>query len=276
MKLKIKTFNRGSSCEKLSDWKFKSIRGVKMLKKFFVFSLLASVALTGFADVMDNFKTGGMEFGGDLMINYRPDYAVFNSDDRDAEEGGFDLIIEGSANIGIFLIDNLSLSFIPTLFYLREKNNNGDGTFDIRPSLQIGFNMGAAYYVNMGGSFVLSPGLETGITFIPGMDRIIDDIEDPNDSLDIAYSLKPTFSAYYFMGENLAPYIKIGTNFSYYRDVKNSDGSDYEYVSDYSFMDHVYLNITTTIGFKYFLPVGSRFLSGKSKNIVEILDSFAK
>ena len=118
--------------------------------------------------------------------------------------------------------------------------------------------------------------MKGGLTFIPGLDRISDDVKEENKSLDVYWTLEPNAGLYYFLTENLAPYFEPGSRFTYYRDVKASDGSDYSYPDGYSIFDDVELKLNFGLGLKVFLPPSRRSTETKEYDLPEFNDIIGK
>lgn len=248
-----------------------------MNNKLTVFVVLfAVVAVLGFAEPADNFKKGGLEFGGDIMFTYEPNYAVFNADEREQDSGEYKIYLDGSIGIGMFVIDDLSVNVIPYVLYQRRRTfNDLSGKKNMSQSINIGLQLGANYYLPFGSALAAGFGLKGGFALIPGLDRISDDVKEENKSLDVYWTLEPNAGLYYFITDNLAPYFEMGSRFTYYRDVKNTDGSDYSYPDGYSIFDDVELKLNFSLGLKVFLPPSQRSAETKEYNIPEINDIFS-
>ena len=239
--------------------------------------LFAIVAAVGFAEPADNFKKGGLEFGGDIMFTYEPDYAVFNADEREQNKGEYRVYLDGSIGIGMFVIDDLSVNVLPYVLYQRRRTfNDLSGKENMSQSINIGLQLGANYYLHFGSSLTAGFGLKGGLTFMPGLDRISDDVKEENKSLDVYWTLEPNAGLYYFLTENLAPYFEPGSRYTYSRDVKASDGSDYSYPDGYSIFDYVELKLYFGLGLKVFLPPSRRSTETKEYDLPDFNDIIGK
>lgn len=230
--------------------------------------LLAGGIVAGFAAPEDNFRAGGMEFGGELSITYQPSYAIFNAEEKELDAGEYSLFVEGSVAIGWFLIDRLSLDLIPSLWMYKRRSFDMMGE-DKSTDLWLGMDVGANYYLLPLRSLALSLGLNAGFLIEPGIDYISNDAKVTDDSLALWFSLEPNVACYWFLGERLAPYLLLAPELNYRRRIKLSSGDKYTYADNYSIFDDVYLQMRFKVGLKYFLPEASRF-QGKRRDWADI------
>jgi hypothetical protein len=229
--------------------------------------LLLACTWLGFAEPADNFQAGGLEFGGELSVIYQPDYGIFNADEKDLDSGEYYLYMDGSANIGIFLVDRLSVNLMPSVMMIKRKYYNDlDGKENKYTNLFLGLAAGCNYYLVPASSLALSVGLNAGVTVMPGIDGIDDDLDDPDDSLALFLNLEPNVACYYFVSEHLAPYLVVAPELNVYRQIKNSAGDKYDPPD--TFLEDIYLQLRVKLGVKYFLPEGGRF-QGKYKDIAD-------
>ena len=230
-------------------------------------ALLLACSWLGFAAPADNFQAGGLELGGELSVIYQPGYGIFNSEEKDQDSGEYTLYADGSANIGIFLVDRLSVNLMPSvMMYKRKYYNDLDGKETKYTNLFLGLAAGCNYYLLPADSLALSVGLNAGVTVMPGIDGIDDDLDDPDDSLALFFNLEPNVACYYFVSEHLAPYLVVAPEFNVYRSIKDSDGDKVDYTD--SLLEDVTLQLRVKLGLKYFLPEGGRF-QGKYKDIAD-------
>ena len=242
-----------------------------MKKVFWIGALLLFCAAWSWTDAADNFQAGGMEFGGELHIDYMPDAYISDKDSRDAEDGDYTLQVDGTATIGFFLIDRFSLQVLPGFFYWRERFGESGGD-DIDNGLWISLGAGCDYYLLARSSLAFSLGLDFLITLVPGIDGKSGGVDDPDDSLAFIFHVEPNFTVYYFLTEHLAPYVSLCPAFFNYMPVKNPDGSDWDYPVDKGFFDYWQLDLEFHAGIKYFLPARSRFLKGRQKNFIDVIE----
>jgi len=220
------------------------------------------------AQPADIFDAGNMEFGGELHLTWAPSAYITDADSREANEGEYNMFLDATGSIGLFVMDKLSLQFMPGLFYWRKSDDNGD---DINNILDLSLGIGCDYYFTGSSPMVFSAGLDTGLTIVPGVDGKNNGADNPDDSLALIFSIKPNATAYYFVSERLAPYVSLNTEFYNYNIIKNNDGSSYDYDPGKGFMDYWKMQLNVTIGFKYFLPTGFRFLDGKQRSLPDAM-----
>jgi len=236
--------------------------------------LLVGGIVAGFAAPADNFQAGGMEIGGDLNITYSPSYGIFNSEERELDGGEYNIYVEGSANIGWFVVDRLSLNLVPSV-WMRQRRYYNSGQENKYTYLYLGLAAGVNYYLLPLKSLALSLGLNAGVMVIPGIDGIDNDLPESNDSLALQFALEPNLTCYWFAGEHLAPYLVLAPELNYLRGIRYTSGDKVTYSDDYSFLDDVYLQMRFKIGLKYFMPEGGRF-QAKHKDYADTREDFGK
>lgn len=131
--------------------------------------------------------------------------------------------------------------------------------------------IGFDYYFTGASPWVFSAGLDTGFVIIPGIDGLSGGADDPDDSMALLFELSPNVSAYYFISDRMAPYFSVCSDFYNYKLVKNSAGDSYEYPVGKSFMNYWKMQLKVTLGFKYFLPTGFRFLQGEETTLTDAI-----
>jgi len=228
-------------------------------------ALLLACTWLGFAEPADNFQAGGLEFGGELSVIYQPSYGIFNSEEREQDSGEYYLYVDGTANIGIFLVDRLSVNLMPSVMVYKRKYYS-DGKERKYTDLALGLAAGCNYYFLPMNSLALSVGLNAGVTVMPGIDGIYDDLDNPDDSLALFFNLEPNVACYYFVSEHLAPYLVVAPELNVYRQIKNSAGDKVDPAD--TFLEDIYLQMRVKLGVKYFLPEGGRF-QGKYKDYAD-------
>jgi hypothetical protein len=241
------------------------------MKKFGLV-LVLSVAAAGLALAApaDNFKAGGLEFGGNFMYSYNPEYPVFSSNTTAQQRGGSYQDIDAALDIGFFPVKNLSIGLMPSMFYFRYDYLNGSLSSYMYQSLQISLDAGVSYYVPMGSKLFLSLVGKLGLGINPGLNYVNAGTTITDKSLALVYSFEPDIGLYYFLSDHLAPFIQAGCKFMDYRTITNNDGSSYQYPSSYQFFDGVWIRASVTIGLKYFLPVGGRFNEAQ-RNVDDVI-----
>lgn len=216
--------------------------------------LLAASALG--AQPVERFQKGGWEFGGHLLFDYLRSAPISEESDGD---GIVEIDVEGA--VGFFPVNNLAVTLYPQLMYVKQVMSGGD---DVSKNLGIGLKVGGAWYFPLGDQAAVSVGLRGGLMVIPGLDDVDTGAPDPDDSLNLTWTLQPLVSAYLFLGERLAPYLQTGPQFLYTRGVKDASGDAVVYPSGYNFLDETYLLWRTEVGIKYFFPrPDSKTLYGK-------------
>jgi hypothetical protein len=205
------------------------------------------------------FEAGSFEFGGELNLTYMPNYYITDSEDREANGGEYDFMVIGSGTVGFFPVDRLSIQLMPGLLYYREVYDNGD---DVYHFIQYLLELGTDYYFTGAFPWVFSPGVDAGIGLMLGLDGKNNGETEPDESLDVVYTLEPKLSIHYFVSDRVAPYISIAPVFQNYREIKSSDGSPYDNTRD--FMKNWRMQLRMKIGVKYFLPHGARFFDKKN------------
>jgi hypothetical protein len=236
------------------------------MKKTLMAALLLLCTALIWAAPADNFESGGLEFGGELHISFFPAGYITDADSREANEGQYDLFVDATASIGWFPLDRFSLQLMPGVFYRHNVDNNGD---DVAKTLNLSLGAGCDYYLTAGSSLAFSAGLDLGATIIPGIYGTSGGTEAPDDSMAVLFTVSPNLAAYYFISERVAPYISLCPELYNRVQIKNIDGSDYEYPPDKGFMSYWQLMLKVNVGIKFFLPSGSRFLGGRERSLTE-------
>ncbi|MGC9313925.1 MAG: hypothetical protein ACP5IA_14660, partial [Sediminispirochaetaceae bacterium] len=189
------------------------------MKKIVLMMVLLTCAAGLWAQSEDVFEAGNMEFGGELHMTWMPDYFITDADDREAHKGEYNFLLDATGNVGLFLIDRLSLQFMPGILYTRSVSDNGDR---VRNSLMLTLLGGVDYYFRTSSPWSFSIGLDTGIMIIPGLDGKDLGADDPDDSLELMCLFNPNAAAYYFTSDRLAPYVSIAMDFFNYLRVKET------------------------------------------------------
>ena len=213
--------------------------------------LMLCAAFLGFAEVADNFKAGGIEFGANGMFQYAPLYALFSPSLTSSDFTNAMVEIQAAGNIGFFPIDNLALSVQPSFYYI------GVAT-DVQTVLPA-VSLCADYYFNLGNSFVLSLGASAGAGFAISL-------ENSSQKKALAFNLMPNVGAWYFLNDRLAVYAKAAAKLGYILGLTDKYG---EPEASVNFLDALTLGADVTIGLKYFIPEG-RFGSPKQDTMSEI------
>ena len=97
-----------------------------MAKKLFLVAVMVAAAGIAFAGPADNFKAGGMEFGGNMMYTYYPESAIFSSNTTKQEKGKYFQALDIEADVGYFPIDNLSLCLLPSVYWSSDHYLDGN------------------------------------------------------------------------------------------------------------------------------------------------------
>jgi len=238
------------------------------MKKIVLLMVVLSCAAGLWAQSEDVFEAGNMEFGGEMHMTWMPTYYITDADDREANKGEYDFLLDATGNIGLFLIDKLSFQVMPGIIYSHSVSDNGDR---VRNSMMLTLLGGVDYYFRTSSPWTFSVGLDTGIMIIPGIDGKDLGVDDPDDSLELMYLFNPNATAYYFTSDRLAPYVSIAADFWNYFRVKETSGDSYDYTDGRTFMQRWEMQFKISIGFKYFLPTGFRFLSGEEKKYTDVM-----
>jgi len=233
--------------------------------------VVLSCAAGLWAQSEDVFEAGNMEFGGEFHLTWIPGYRITDADDRDLNEGEYDLFLDATGNIGLFLKDRLSLQFLPGIFFWRSVDDNKD---EIRNRLNVSLGIGADYYFTGGSPWVFSAGLDTNLVFIPGIDGKDSGSPESIDSFVMLFEFSPNVTAYYFISERMAPFFNLCTDFYNIKQIKTTSGDSWEYPSGKGFMNYWEMQLKITLGFKYFLPTGFRFLQGEEETLTDALKTF--
>jgi hypothetical protein len=234
--------------------------------------LLLTLATLGAAQTPDFLKAGGWEFGGNFMFSHKPDFPIFASDVSEEDKGGYQQTIDAGASAGLFLADRFSLALHPSAFWYKSRYLNSSLQESYYQALNIGLGVESTYYLTFGPAFALGLGGELGIGALPGLDGVEDDAADPDSSLALNFWLEPKVAAYILTSGNLAPYAVLGCKLVYFRHIKNTDGSSYDYPDGYSLFDDVGARFTVTLGLKYFLPQGGRFAEQQKASFDDLMD----
>ena len=206
--------------------------------------LLAASALG--AQPVERFQKGGWEFGGHLLFDYLRSAPISEESDGD---GIVEIDVEGA--VGFFPVNNLAVTLYPQLMYVKQVMSGGD---DVSKNLGIGLKVGGAWYFPLGDQAAVSVGLRGGLMVIPGLDDVDTGAPDPDDSLNLTWTLQPLVSAYLFLGERLAPYLQTGPQFLYTRGVKDASGDAVVYPSGYNFLDEILPAVAHRSGHQVLLP----------------------
>lgn len=167
-------------------------------------------------------------------------------------------------------MDNLSLVISPSLMYMADCDYDPAGD-DKYFNMVLDLGIEPTYYLQLSKQSVLSFALNFSIGFIPGLDDVSSGTDDPDDSFSMLYSLEPKAAYYFFTSENLAPFAELGYKFMYRRDIKESDGTDTVYPSNYSMLDEIRARLRFTLGLKYFLPSPARAAPAPLKGEFDIM-----
>ena len=74
------------------------------------------------------------------MFTYEPDYAIFNGEEREQDDGEYRIYLDGSIGIGMFVIDDLSVNLVPYVLYQRRRTfDDLSGEEDMNQSINIDF-----------------------------------------------------------------------------------------------------------------------------------------
>lgn len=237
------------------------------MKKTLIMVLMLGLAMSMQVTAQDIFEAGGTEIGGEFHLTYLPDGYITDSESREANEGEYYLVLDGTFSLGRFLFDGFSLQFMPGIFMMHRVSDHGDYTYS---DLYLTLAGGCDYYFGDGAPMAFSVGLDAGVDIIPGIDGKNGGAEDPDDSMALQFNVIPNAAAYFFLSERVATYFSLCPEFFNYKQIKNDIGDSIEYADGKGFMDYWRLMLHVNIGMKYFLPAGSRFLDGKEKPFTEI------
>lgn len=233
-----------------------------------VVAALVICAALGFAEVAENFEAGGLEFGGEFLFEWIPSYAIFDSADRAANEGEYQLFVEGGASVGWFVIDRLSLVAQLSSIYQRGRYQLSPKSVD--QELSLGLFLGAEYYLPFLRRFAASFGLNAGAYFISDLKDIDLGVKEDGSWSGLQWLVEPSVAGYLFLTDRLAPFVRLAPQFSYWRQLR-SGGVKYEYPDGYEFIKDVYLDFRTTVGLKYFLPAELRSRSKRDVSLWEYI-----
>ncbi len=238
-------------------------------RNFVVLAFLAAAVLS-FAQTPDPLAAGGWEFGGTLKFSNTPDYPIFSDSVTEEEKGEFFQITEASLSVGRFLADRFSLAFRPSMFLYARHSLNSSLQETISRTLFLGLGVEPSWYFLLGRSWILSAGAELGGGFWPGLRGLSNDAEVSDHSLDIQVWLEPKIRAYYRLSDLLAPYAEVGYRLGVIRRVRDDVGDPYD--SGVPLLEEVRGRFAFTLGLKYFLPQGARFVEIQKTPVNDWMD----
>ncbi|HOX12971.1 MAG TPA: hypothetical protein P5117_08570 [Spirochaetia bacterium] len=219
---------------------------------------LIAVSAAAFAQAPDPLAAGGWEFGGTVKFSHNPDYPIFAGDVTEEEKGEYLQITEASISVGRFLADRFSLALRPSMLLYSRHTLNSSLQESISRDLFLGLGFEPSWYFPLGSSWILGVGAELGVGIWPGLPGVSDDVRESDHSLSFQLWLEPKVRAYYRVSELLAPYAEAGFRLGVIRRVRDAFGDPYD--PGVPLLDEVRGRFAFTLGLKYFLPQGARFV----------------
>lgn len=160
-----------------------------------------SVANNIYADIGENFDTGGIALSGSISFNYWPHYGFFKDWDKT-----FNLRFSAQPNFHFFILKNLALTLNPNVMLTFTKLQENDEAL----LLDYGLTTGLTYFIvpqpDKETGFVFSCGLRMGINAGQPLYTKATEVTFLNSNY-LSLQISPEISFYYFIMERVALYI---------------------------------------------------------------------
>lgn len=198
--------------------------------------LLLFTSLLCYPDLGENFEAGGITFGGGIFFLYNPGKLF------DPENKFVVIDIDARPDMSIFIFKNQTIRFAVNFHYRFQHNSPSDYYNQFHFGCIAGYEY---FFVNnpeADKGFVRSIGFRCGISFLPGRLGRQKSLTI-NEPFNIYINAGPSFSAYYFINDRVAPFIDVSPflNFPVY---SSRDTSEIPYFNRVSFQQYLYIGIS--------------------------------
>jgi hypothetical protein len=222
-----------------------------MKRNVLAVALLLVCVLRVWADVTDDFKSGGVAVGGSASASYLNDGLTFGSS-RESSTWS----ISFAPSIAFFLFDFVDCSISPKLGYTHTQLDGAN----VSDSVTYGVSVGVGYYLLIAPSlpFVLHATLGVALAFSPGLPVTVGGIPFNDESLVGAVGPFVTLSFYNFVTDRIAIDVALTPQLSFAQLLRDFNGNTVSGPVRPSLIVNASIGITYVIAEQRKAPVPAR------------------
>ena len=222
----------------------------RLLKAMVLISLFIVMTNNCFAGIGENFEKGGIAFSGSTYFSYDP-YQLFNDENEQ-----YSLNFGISPGIFLYIFNNIAFSISPSFSFNHYHQDDDNYINRIKCGIMSGFSYYFVRNPDAKTGFVPSLGLNIGISVLPSVFGKEEGNELDDNSFIFNLALNPTFTAYFFITERVAPYIQVIPYTTLRLIEKDYSGATVHS----SFEEKIRLSLFFSIGFSWHRPRNSVIL----------------
>lgn len=216
----------------------------KLLKTIVLIFFFIVIPYISFTGIGENFEKGGIAFSGSAYFSYDP-YQIFNDENEQ-----YSLYFGISPSIYLYIFNNIAFSISPSFSINHYHIDDDNSTSRINCGIMTGFSYYFVRNPDAKTGFVPSLGFNIGISVLPSAFGKDEGNKVDDNSFIFNLAMDPTFTAYFFITERVAPYIRVTPYVTLRLIEKDFFGTNV----NSSFKDKIRCKLFISIGFSWHRP----------------------